>query len=306
MQSMGYIKNMLSTKAKLLRLFQIRMQRAYFHHSKRQPLNIAKEENVNKAINDDQEILKIVCISDTHNKLKDQCFPGGSILIHAGDFTRNGFHQDISNFDSWMSRQSYQRKLCIAGNHEVSLDSKLMSQIVKNGTHLRYMNFDYTQVKGLFKNCEYLEDSSTSVNSYKIYGSPWTIGSTRWGFTIPKEMDHIETWNHIPQDVDILITHSPPYGILDKTEEGINIGSQGLREMVLQIKPIVHIFGHAHESYGYTMVEGIHFINASTCTRAQSPTNPAIVFSLEKSKDKYTKDSKGFKVESNLIAENLN
>ena len=34
------------------------------------------------------DILRIVCISDTHGKTKDMVLPSGDVLVHAGDFTR--------------------------------------------------------------------------------------------------------------------------------------------------------------------------------------------------------------------------
>ena len=48
-------------------------------------------------------------------------------------------------------------------------------------------------------------------------------------------------WDLIPNDVDILITHGPPYEILDLTpefkyEESRHVGCQDLLEKVLQIK----------------------------------------------------------------------
>ncbi|WP_413944773.1 hypothetical protein [Bdellovibrio sp. HCB-162] len=50
--------------------------------------------------------------------------------------------------------------------------------------------------------------------------------------------------NKIPDEVDILVTHSPPFGILDAGH-----GSQSLRERVLKVRPKVHIFGHNHHEW---------------------------------------------------------
>ena len=56
-------------------------------------------------------------------------------------------------------------------------------------------------------------------------------------------------WGEIPQ-VDILLTHCPPFRILDKTDANINVGSEALRKKVFEIKPKFHLFGHIHESKG--------------------------------------------------------
>ena len=65
-------------------------------------------------------------------------------------------------------------------------------------------------------------------------------------------------------DIDVLITHSPPYGIGDKSI-GIDnhFGSISLLEKVMEIKPKVHIFGHIHTGNRYMRENGIDFYNVS-------------------------------------------
>ena len=48
----------------------------------------------------------------------------------------------------------------------------------------------------------------------------------------------------------IVITHDPPYDILDMSYFGSNAGMPELREVVEKIKPAMHVFGHIHESAG--------------------------------------------------------
>ncbi len=74
----------------------------------------------------------------------------------------------------------------------------------------------------------------------------------------------------------ILITHVPPYGILDQVSLKMvsyaqstygerarngNIGSLGLRRVVLKYKPYLHIFGHVHESQGVYLGSSTIFVN---------------------------------------------
>jgi hypothetical protein len=40
------------------------------------------------------------------------------------------------------------------------------------------------------------------------------------------EKDAKKLWDCIPNNVDVLITHGPPYGILDKTVNNNNAGCQ--------------------------------------------------------------------------------
>jgi Icc-related predicted phosphoesterase len=91
-----------------------------------------------------------------------------------------------------------------------------------------------------------------------------------------------EKWALIPEDVDILVTHSPPYGILDGTLFQENVGSISLYERLYseKIKPRLHVFGHVHESYGHwpEMLDFPHtqFVNASHCNQDYKAANKPI------------------------------
>jgi Icc-related predicted phosphoesterase len=76
------------------------------------------------------------------------------------------------------------------------------------------------------------------------------------------EKDAANLWEIIPNNIDILITHGPPYGILDKTIQNHKAGCKDLLKKVMEVRPQFHIFGHIHESYGREIHEDITFINA--------------------------------------------
>ena len=68
--------------------------------------------------------------------------------------------------------------------------------------------------------------------------------------------------------IDILVTHCPPYNIRDKTNKQNHIGSRSLLEdLILRVKPKIHIFGHNHDLLGFSIYEyegeEILFVNAS-------------------------------------------
>lgn len=46
--------------------------------------------------------------------------------------------------------------------------------------------------------------------------------------------------------MDLLLTHGPPFGILDTNRKGEHSGSKALLNLVERVKPKVHIFGHIH------------------------------------------------------------
>jgi Icc-related predicted phosphoesterase len=54
-------------------------------------------------------------------------------------------------------------------------------------------------------------------------------------------------WDNIPENLDILITHGPPFGIFDRTAKKVNAGCKYLLAKIQKVKPKIHIFGHIHE-----------------------------------------------------------
>ena len=82
------------------------------------------------------------------------------------------------------------------------------------------------------------------MDNVKIFASPYTKKYGNSAFQIDKETEEI-AWKQLPE-VDILVTHGPPFGILDKTNGGKNAGSKLLLKEVLRLKPKLHLFGHIH------------------------------------------------------------
>jgi len=222
--------------------------------------------------------LRLVCISDTHGKhlqLADK-IPDGDILIHAGDFTnklrRSDMQESLQEFNSFLGTLPHKHKIVIGGNHEIAFN-----------------DFSTNEIQRMLSNCTYLQDSATIVEGLKIYGTPWT-NSVGMGFSCRGKNLH-KHWELIPFDVDILVSHLPPSGVLDLaydfsaddrgacTQCGavhrkyVHWGDQSLRSRVRSIKPIAHIFGHVHNSHGYLKQEGTLFINA-----AQDETMQPIFF----------------------------
>lgn len=231
--------------------------------------------------------LTFVCISDTHTKTYGLNLPEGDVLLHAGDFSSTGLPEEVANFNEWLSKQNFKYKVVIAGNHDITFDLENYEKKLKDSFHsffARYKKakiFTAEEVKNSLKNCIYLEDSSIEIEGYKIYGSPWSPIFFDWAFNLARGKEILEKWKKIPSDTDILITHGPPYKILDKTASGENVGCVDLlKEVKERIKPKYHIFGHIHEAYGIQKEGETTFINASTCTLSYRPNNKPIVFTL--------------------------
>lgn len=192
-------------------------------------------------------MIRICFISDTHNNHKKLLLPDADIIVHAGDMTSMGKEHEIRNFFKWYSKLNYKHKICVAGNHDMLFDT--------SGFHARSL---------VPHNVKYLEDSGITLMGYNFYGSPVQSPFFNWGFMKP-ESKLKQHWEAIPDDVDVLITHAPAYGILDSMLiKDDKLGSPSLTEEILnRVKPLVHVCGHIHSGHGYKVVNNTTFINAS-------------------------------------------
>ncbi len=206
--------------------------------------------------------IKVVCISDTHEKHKRLQLPEGDILIHAGDFTWTGKQQPTLDFLDWLEAQPFKRKILISGNHDFYFEyGKNMDRLKGRAIH-------------------YLMNSGIVIDGQiKIWGSPFTPEFMDWAFMgTPREREAL--WVKIPENLDILVTHGPPFGILDKTVDGENAGCPHLLKAVQRRKPKIHLFGHIHEGYGLREIDGTVFVNASLCNENYDLVNEPVVLQL--------------------------
>ncbi len=191
--------------------------------------------------------MQVVCISDTHNQHKDLHLPPGDILIHAGDFTEAGSKQETIAFLDWFSSQNYRWKIFIAGNHDFYLEK--LSAAEKEDL--------------IPEDVIYLEDSGFTIKGCKFWGSPVTPGDGTWAFNRERGDDIKSHWDLVPQDTQVLITHTPPFGIKDQLDNKRQIGCEELSKKLEIIKPKFHVFGHIHNTYGLTHRNPTSYLNAS-------------------------------------------
>ena len=215
--------------------------------------------------------MKIVCLSDTHNCNQEITVPDGDILIHAGDATIRGTQTEVEDFLAWFSSLPHQHKVFVAGNHDWLFET--------DNRVARLLTANYK--------IKYLEDSFTDIEGLKIYGSPWQPRFFDWAFNLNRGGELAEKWKLIPADIDILITHGPPNGILDEVPRKYwveNTGCEELRKRVEEISVLgrlkLHVFGHIHCGYGQTEKFGVKFVNASNCDESYEPSQPPIVIEL--------------------------
>ncbi|KAJ0397291.1 hypothetical protein ATCC90586_008806 [Pythium insidiosum] len=226
--------------------------------------------------------LRVVCISDTHGKHRNVQVPDGDVLIHCGDFTDRGTHKEIKDFNDWLGTLPHRHKIVVAGNHDLSMDAaeyKLHWDSLWRHTEFN----DPTVARDLLSNCTYLENRSTVIDGVKIHGSPMTppIPGRIMAFNVERGYAAQQHWAKIPSDVDILITHGPPHGVLDKTVTGLRVGDESLlKEVVSRCRPQFHLFGHIHEAYGIARLGRTVFINCATSTLLRRPKHRPVVFDV--------------------------
>jgi len=206
--------------------------------------------------------MRIVCMSDVHSHQDAVVVPEGDLLIVAGDLTKRGKPAEIKAFDRWLVAQPHRYKVIIAGNHDFAFERDPLARDWITGAI-------------------YLQDELCELGGLRIWGSPWQPWFYNWAFNLHRGEPLRRVWNQIPTDLDVLITHGPPYQVLDRCADGREVGCEDLRDTVFRVRPRLHVFGHIHEAYGETEIAGIRFVNASTCTLAYQPTQPPIVVDLE-------------------------
>jgi Icc-related predicted phosphoesterase len=192
--------------------------------------------------------MKIGFISDTHTQHKNlRGLEEIDLLIHAGDICSKGTQSETADFIDWFNGLAIRYKVFVAGNHDFFMEKTPSSFIRAN----------------LNTNTFYLNDDGIIIEGIQIWGSPIQPWFFDWAFNRQRGEEIKKHWDLIPMDTDILITHGPPFGILDKTKHGQHVGCEELLSCVERIKPKVHVFGHIHEGYGMKETSTTAFMNAS-------------------------------------------
>lgn len=177
-------------------------------------------------------------VSDTHTYHDLLKIPSGiDMIIHSGDCSnpRDPYNNEpeVRDFIDWYKELPIKYKIYVAGNHDTSIEKKLVTKK------------DFEEA-GII----YLENESVTIEGIKIFGSPHTPNFGNWAFM--KERTKLERfWRlAIDEDVDIVITHGPPRGVLDKSYDRNHYmescGDKSLLNRVLEVHPAYCLFGHIH------------------------------------------------------------
>ena len=187
--------------------------------------------------------LRFVCVSDTHNEIHRIHIPEGDVFIHCGDAVKHSSSQrDIVVFNQFVGTLPHKHKLFVSGNHCVCLNPKRPDRTEK-----------------LLSNMTYLQDQLIDIEGVRIYGSPWRPKRGCFyraeAFGYDSKAIRADKWSNIPDDIDILLTHGPPYSIRDYNSSTKQpLGCPGLLdEIVTRVRPRIHLFGHMHACRGASL-----------------------------------------------------
>ena len=180
--------------------------------------------------------IKIISVADTHRQHWNINIPECDIFVFAGDAELDSLDA-LKDFNDWLGTIKAKHKIICGGNHDFYLEERPAEEL-----------------QTYFTNATYIENESVTIMGIKFNNWAWMLNT--------EELRHV--WNTIPDNTDIVITHSPPFGILDSTPfSQWPCGCHHLLNRLNELKPKYHIFGHIHAGYGVATKNGTTYINAS-------------------------------------------
>mmetsp|Transcript_40133 Transcript_40133/g.63704 ORF Transcript_40133/g.63704 Transcript_40133/m.63704 type:complete len:283 (-) Transcript_40133:118-966(-) len=211
---------------------------------------------VELAVNDlpskDPETLRLVIISDTHERHRLVTVPEGDVLLHCGDILmssslavqRRG-EKVLRDFNAWLEGLPCHEKVVIGGNHDTAL------QRCENGQKLLSAAF-------------LLQDSSITLPraGIKVYGNAFSEGcshNSAW-------QEPLVSCSSCSKDADVVLTHG--------------LSSAIVKAVLSQSRPRLWASGHAHENHGLEEKDGTLFANAAIMNGRYEPVQSPVVVDL--------------------------
>jgi Icc-related predicted phosphoesterase len=201
----------------------------------------------------------ITLISDTHLLHREVEIAPCDLLIHGGDICFMGRgDRELEDFNDWLGEQPASHKIVVAGNHDTPVW------------------VDPNEWRKRLSNATLLVNEGVTIEGLSIWGSPVTsLADVPFG--MPNQAERARLYSTIPEEIDILVTHGPPAGVLDGGE-----GCAALRRTVVQLKPRLHVFGHIHSGYGTKPTNHTLFANASILDQDGAPSRSPIRLRLDR------------------------
>ncbi|KAK2765826.1 hypothetical protein FQN53_006786 [Emmonsiellopsis sp. PD_33] len=213
---------------------------------------------------------RFLILSDTHGmEFTPETKPlqHADVAIHCGDLTDGSKLKEFQSALKLLGKLNAPLKLIIAGNHDFTLDIPLFKNKVEEAVPpldpelIKKEYGDYGEVNQLFKDAAsmgiMLLDEGVHHFTLKngasltVFASPYTPSLGDWGFQYTRKVGHHFA---ITKDVDLVMTHGPPRGVMDYTLSRQRAGCSDLFAAVARNRPRMHCFGHIHEAWGAKLI----------------------------------------------------
>ncbi|KAI1117436.1 ser/Thr protein phosphatase family protein [Nemania sp. NC0429] len=207
---------------------------------------------------------RILIISDTHGENFDiKPEHKADVAIHCGDLTDESKLDEYRRTLQLLKEIDAPLKLVIGGNHDFTLDTSAFEQKINEAIEplepdlVRKEYGDYGEARRLFEapGIILLDEGTYKFKlsngaSLTVYASPYTASTGGNAYQYHPNIGHRF---EIGKNTDIVITHGPPHGIMDRTCQGRK-GCAQLFHAVAKARPRLHCFGHIHEEWGAKLV----------------------------------------------------
>lgn len=226
-------------------------------------------------------MIKVVAFSDTHGFHEHLEIPDGDLLIFAGDCSKIGTEEAITDFVCWLEHLPHKYKVMIAGNHDKLFERKpetARAILSKFGSSITYLESEMATI-------------DIDGRSIVVYGEPRTPSfGYGWVFNTDRDWMWADVWSNVPKDVtvDILVSHGPPSGVCDIVPKYYggepeihpnHVGCGSLTRLLRDYGNVNRVIcGHIHEGHGHASHWGADVFNVSIMNDFYKPVNPVTVF----------------------------
>ena len=219
--------------------------------------------------------MKLAVISDVHCKWQKLQIPEVDLLISCGDYSFKGESWVVKDYHKWLNKQPAKHIISVQGNHELWVE--------KNFNEAKMIATEACP------RVHFIEEGLVEIDGIKIWCSAYTPWFHDWAYNVHRGAEMKKHWDKVPDDVNIMAVHGPPYGILDElvyvdgTPKGEFVGCADLYNRLKELKELdLMFFGHIHGAFGEKHLDGVSYYNASICDEGYLPTNPITVVEYDK------------------------
>jgi predicted phosphodiesterase len=215
-------------------------------------------------------MIRIVAISDTHERHDLLDLPSGDVLLHCGDalMFNTGFSPQVStyklrSFNKWLSTTPHKERIFIGGNHDAILET-----------------LGKAKVQQILTNCHYLENEHHTLKcGLTLFGTPASVANTPQSpnKAFQYDMTVIDTMfkHNVRPTIDILMTHGPVSSL------------PPAQRFIEEFGTPLAFCGHIHEQHGVQTFHRTICANASTMAAIDqkfSPSNPPVVLDVARTR----------------------